>query len=261
MKRVPDDLIQFAGRLADASGAILKQNFRIAVGVDTKPDRSPVTEVDRKVEATIRGLIGRAYPHHGMIGEEYGVDRPDSELVWVIDPIDGTKSFITGRPLFGTLIALACDGRPILGVIDHPVLGAGERWVGALGHPTRMNGASVRTRACPDPADAALFASSPHSFVDAASVAFSRVRRVARQVLYSSDCYAYGLLASGFADLLVDAELGIYDYIAAVAVIEGAGGVITDWRGEALTLASGDCVVAAGDRRLHERVLEMLSDT
>jgi len=260
MKHVPDDLMDFAGRLADVSGAILKRHFRSNVSVETKEDASPVTEADREVEAAIRTLIGRTYPDHGIIGEEYGRDRPDARLVWVIDPIDGTKSFVTGRPTFGTLIALTCDRRPVLGVIDHPGLGAGERWVGGLGHPTCMNRAPVRTRQCSDMAEAALFASSPHSFVDTAAAAFDQVRAASRQVLYSSDCYAFGLLASGFADLLVDARMDIYDYLAAVPVIEGAGGVMTDWRGEPLTLDSGDSVVAAGDRALHEQVLRVLLD-
>ncbi|MGH6959684.1 MAG: histidinol-phosphatase [Dongiaceae bacterium] len=256
MTALPDDLVAFAGRLADASGAIARRYFRSGVGIEIKPDRSPVTVADKEAEAAIRKLIAAADPTHGVIGEEYGPDRPDAEFVWILDPIDGTKSFITGRPMFGTLIALLQDGRPVLGVIDHPALG--ERWVGAAGHPTRMNGAPVRTRACPRPADAALFASSPHYFVDDALPAFERVRQATNQVLYSSDCYAYGLIASGFADLMVDAKMGLYDYIAAVPVVEGAGGVMTDWDGKPLTLRSGDRVVASGDARLHAQVLELL---
>jgi len=256
MKALPDELLALAGRLADSSGAIAKRYFRSGVGTEIKPDRSPVTVADREAEAAIRKLIGAAHPEHGVIGEEYGADRPDAEFVWVLDPIDGTKSFITGRPLFGTLIALAHRGKPVLGVVDHPALD--ERWVGAAGHSTLMNGKPVRTRPCPEPADAALFASSPHLFDDTRG-AFERVRRATRQVLYSSDCYAYGLIASGFADLLVDAKMAIYDYLAAVPVIEGAGGVMTDWEGRPLTLASGDRLVAAGDARLHEQVLRLLA--
>ena len=257
MKRVPDELVEFAGRLADASGAIAMRLFRSGISFELKPDRSPVTVADQQAEAAIRRLIGATYPEHGVIGEEYGEDRRDAEFVWVLDPIDGTKSFITGRPTFGTLIALTHEGRPLLGVIDHPALR--ERWVGARGHPTLMNGLSVRTRPCPDPANAALYASSPHLFVGDAEAAFARVRTVTRQVLYGSDCYAFGLVASGFADLQVDARLGIHDYLAAVAVIEGAGGTMTDWDGRPLTLASGDRVIAAGDAGLHEQVLELLS--
>jgi histidinol phosphatase-like enzyme (inositol monophosphatase family) len=261
MKRVPDELIRFAGHLADESGAIVKRHFRSSFSFELKTDKSPVTVADRQAEAAIRRLIGATYPAHGVIGEEYGQDRPEADFVWVLDPIDGTKSFVTGRPLFGTLIALAHEGRPLLGVIDHPALGFGERWVGALGHPTLMNGLPAHTRSCPNPADAALFASSPHLFVGDAEVAFARVRAATRQVLYGSDCYGFGLVASGFADLQVDARLSIHDYMAAVAVVEGAGGAMTDWDGRPLTLASGDRVIAAGDLRLHEQVLGLLSDS
>src|SRR5215510_13769585 len=173
MSRVSDDLVAFAGRLADASGAIAKRYFRSGVGIETKPDKSPVTLADRAAKAAIRELIGDRYPDHGVVGEEHGADRPDAEFVWVLDPIDGTKSFITGRPTFGTLIALMQEGRPLVGIIDHPALG--ERWVGAVGHPTSMNGSPVRARPCPESGNAALFASSPHAFVGAAEAAFGRV--------------------------------------------------------------------------------------
>jgi histidinol phosphatase-like enzyme (inositol monophosphatase family) len=253
---LPDDLIAFAGRLADASGGIARRYFRSGLGIEIKPDKSPVTAADREAEAEIRTLIGAQYAAHGVIGEEYGADRPEAEFVWILDPIDGTKSFITGRPTFGTLIALLRQGRPVLGVIDHPALG--ERWLGAAGHPTVMNGKPVRTRACADLAMAALSASSPHYFRDSAAAPFERVRLAARQVLYSGDCYAYGMIASGWSDAHVDAKMGIYDYLAAVPVIEGAGGAMSDWEGRPLTMASGDRVVAVGDKRLLEPVVTLL---
>jgi histidinol phosphatase-like enzyme (inositol monophosphatase family) len=257
MSRVSDDLVTFAGRLADASGAIAKRYFRSGVGIETKPDKSPVTLADREGEAAIRKLIAQSYPAHGVVGEEHGTDRRDAEFVWILDPIDGTKSFITGRPTFGTLIALLQRGRPVLGVIDHPALG--ERWVGASGHPTTMNGKAVRTRACPELALAALSASSPHYFRDSAA-AFERVRLATRQVLYSGDCYAYGMIASGWSDVHIDGKMEIYDYLAAVPVIVGAGGAMTDWSGKALTIDSGDRVVAVGDPQMLERVLGILAN-
>ncbi|MGE0120847.1 MAG: histidinol-phosphatase [Dongiaceae bacterium] len=251
-----DDLIAFAGRLADASGAIARRYFRSGLGIEFKADGSPVTRADREAEAEIRKLIAAHDPAHGVVGEEHGRDRPDAEFVWILDPIDGTKSFITGRPTFGTLIALLRQGRPVLGVIDHPALG--ERWVGAAGRPTVMNGTPVRSRACAELARAALSASSPHYFGDAAAPAFERVRRACRQTLYSGDCYAYGMIASGYSDLHVDAKMDIYDYLAAVPVIEGAGGVMTDWEGKTLTMNSGDRVIAAGDPRLLEPAMNLL---
>ena len=253
----PDELVAFAGRLADASGTVLQRYFRTALAVEAKADSSPVTVADREAETAMRRLIAEAHPEHGTIGEEHAPDRADADYVWVLDPIDGTKSFITGRPLFGTLIALVRDGRPVIGVIDHPALG--ERWVGASGRPTLMNGRPVRCRACADIARAALFASSPHMFEGDAAPAFERVRRRSRQVLYGSDCYHYALVASGFGDLVVEARMGIHDYLAAVPVVEGAGGVMTDWQGRPLGLESGDRVVAAGDRRLHAQVLSLLA--
>ena len=253
---IADELVAFAGRLADASGAIARRYFRSGLGIEIKPDRSPVTAADREAEAEIRKLIAAQYPAHGIVGEEYGADRPEAEFVWVLDPIDGTKSFITGRPTFGTLISLQREGRPVLGVIDHPALG--ERWIGAAGHPTAMNGKPVRTRSCADLRMAALSASSPHYFRDSAAAPFERVRLAARQVLYSGDCYAYGMIASGWSDLHIDAKMGIYDYLAAVPVIEGAGGAMTDWDGKPLTMQSGDRVVAVGDKRLLEPVVTLL---
>lgn len=258
MAPVPEQLLRFAQDLADASGAILRRRFRQPFVVEIKSDRSPVTDIDREVEGELRRLIAAEFPGHGVIGEEYGSDRADAEHVWVLDPIDGTKSFITGRPLFGTLIALCRQGRPIVGIVDHPALGPGERWVGASGHPTRHNGGIARVRPCRDLSMAALFGSSPHSSHPGNEQAFNRIRKAARQVLYGSDCYAYGLVASGYADLCVEFGLGIYDYLAAVPVIEGAGGIISDWDDHPLTIQSGANIVAAGDASIHPAVIEML---
>lgn len=253
---VPGEFLAFAETLAEASGAVIRRYFRQGFEIITKTDMSPVTVADREAETAIRERIAARHPDHGVIGEEHGRHQAEAEWVWVLDPIDGTKGFISGRPLFGTLIALCRGGRPVLGVIDHPAIG--ERWVGAHGHPTRFNGKPVRTRACAELGQASLFASSPHMFQDAAAAAFERLRRQCRQVLYGSDCYHYGILASGFGDLVVESNMGIYDYLAAVPVIEGAGGVVTDWQGRPLTILSGDQVLAAGDRRMHDAALGVL---
>jgi len=252
-----DDLRTFAGTLADASGAIIRRRFRQKINVEIKPDNSPVSDADKETESELRRLIGVTFPDHGVIGEEYGPERPDAEFVWVLDPIDGTKSFITGRPLFGTLIALCHHGKPIVGIIDHPALG--ERWAGAKGQPTRFNGKPVRVRACSGIGAAAMFGSSPHSKTPSNEAAFDRVRRTARQVLYSSDCYAYGLIACGFADLCIEFGIGIHDFLATVPVIEGAGGIVTDWNGAPLTIKSGDKVIAAGDSGVHRAAMGLLA--
>ncbi|MGQ0676089.1 MAG: inositol monophosphatase family protein, partial [Rhodospirillales bacterium] len=170
----PERFIRLARRLADAAGAVVRRHYRTQLKVMGKADTSPVTEADREAEKAMRGIIRRAFPTHGVLGEEYGPERTDAEYVWVLDPIDGTNAFISGIPLFGTLIALARRGRPILGVIDQPVLR--ERWVGALGRKTTWNGRRVRTRPCARIADATLHATSPHMFEPAEFRAFERLR-------------------------------------------------------------------------------------
>jgi inositol-phosphate phosphatase/L-galactose 1-phosphate phosphatase/histidinol-phosphatase len=253
----PDALIRFAETLADAAGPVLRRHFRTPVAVDSKPDRTPVTIADRDSESAMRSLIARHFPAHGVVGEEHGTERGDAEYVWVLDPIDGTKAFITGKPMFGTLIALVRRGAPILGIIDQPVLG--ERWVGAAGRPTTFKGAPCRTRACPRPADAVLNATAPDMFTGGNAAAFARLGRTTRLTLYGGDCYAYGLLAAGFIDLVVEADLKPYDFCALVPVVLGAGGAMADWHGRPLTLGSDGRVIAAGDPQLLPRAVEALA--
>ena len=257
---VSADDIAFAGRLADAAAQVVLRYFRTGVAVDDKEDTSPVTIADREAEAAMRALIAKERPQDGIIGEEYGRERESASRVWVLDPIDGTKSFISGRPMFGTLVGLAIDGVPELGVIDCAAVG--ERWtgtrLGSTSHRLR-DGTSknVRTRACASLDKATLYCSSPLMFKEHFP-AFERVRTQVKLPMYGGDCYAYGLVASGFADLDIEAGLGLYDYAAVAPVIQGAGGLMTDWRGEALTLASDGRVVAAGDARAHAAALAAL---
>jgi len=251
-----DAYIQLAERLADRAGAIIRRHFRTQFTVDDKSDLSPVTIADREAELAMRELIAATFPEHGIIGEEHGREREGASHVWVIDPIDGTKSFITGRPLFGSLIALCREGRPVVGVIDCPAIG--ERWVGAYGHPTLHQGRPVRTRPCDALARAALYCTSPHMFDGDDFTRFERVRRQVKLPMYGGDCYAYGLVASGFADLVIEAGLKVYDYAAIVPIVEGAGGTLTDWQGRALDLSSDGRVVVAGDARVHAQALALL---
>ncbi len=252
-----DEFVTFATRLADECGPIARRYFEARVTVDEKSDGTPVTIADREVETTIRRAIQAAYPTHGIVGEEYGASGEGAEFVWVIDPIDGTAAFVTGVPLFGTLMALLRDGVPVLGIIDHPALG--RRWVGAEGRPTTLNGAPVAARACAALADAALGATTPRMFVGADQAAFDRLSRAAGLTRWGTDCFAYGQVASGHMDLVVEAGLKTVDYMALVAVVDGAGGVITDWRGRPLRLESDSHVIAAGDRRMHAAAMEILA--
>jgi inositol-phosphate phosphatase/L-galactose 1-phosphate phosphatase/histidinol-phosphatase len=255
----PQPLIDFAGALADAAGAVIRPYFRTPIEVEDKPDDSPVTIADREAEAAIRAMIRTHHPDHGIVGEEHGSERADARYVWVIDPIDGTKSFISGLPLFGTLIALLEDGRPILGMIDQPVLH--ERWLGARGHGTTFNGAPVRTRPCPVLAQAALFSTTPDMFTGDHARRYDRLRGSVRLARFGGDCYAAGLLASGFIDLHVEGSMRPYDYLALVPVVEGAGGVMTDWAGAPLSLTSDGFTLAAGDPALHRAALGCLAPT
>jgi inositol-phosphate phosphatase/L-galactose 1-phosphate phosphatase/histidinol-phosphatase len=252
-----DGFLTLASELADAAGAVIRRYFRTPLAVDDKADLSPVTAADRAAEAAMRQLINARFPGHGILGEEYGRERDDAEFVWVLDPIDGTKSFISGVPLFGTLIALAQAGRPILGIIDQPI--SRERWVGATGHATTHNGAPIRCRPCQALAAATIFATTPDMFKGADADAFSRVARAAKLVRYGADCYASGLVALGFADLVIEASLNPYDFGPMGPVVEGAGGIVTDWQGAPLGLASDGRVVIAGDRRAHGQALALLN--
>ncbi|MDE2165232.1 MAG: histidinol-phosphatase [Alphaproteobacteria bacterium] len=240
--------LALAGALADKAGAILRRYFRSDLLVESKHDNTPVTVADREAEAEMRALIEARFPDHGVLGEEHGRTRPEADYVWVIDPIDGTKSFISGVPLFGVLIALTFKGVPVLGVIDQPILR--ERWSGAEGRKTTLNGKPAATRACSALADATLYATAPDMFAGADADAFARVRKAVKLARYGADCYAYALLAAGFIDLVVEAGLKPYDFCALAPVVEGAGGEMSDWAGDALSLHSDGRVVAAGDPAL-----------
>jgi inositol-phosphate phosphatase / L-galactose 1-phosphate phosphatase / histidinol-phosphatase len=241
--------LALAEALADTARPIIRGYFRRGIAVDEKPDATPVTVADREAEAAMRRLIEDRFPEHGIIGEEHGRTRADAEHVWVLDPIDGTKSFISGIPLFGTLIALVHRGRPVIGIIDQPILD--ERWFGARGRPTTLNGAPARTRVCARLAQATLFSTAPQAmFAGADEEAFGRLSRSVKLLRTGADCYAYALLASGFIDLVVESGLKPYDYCALVPVIEGAGGALVDWEGRALDLSSDGRVIACGDPRL-----------
>ena len=253
--RCPIEFLAFAERLAKCSGEIIRRYFRQPFKIDTKDDDSPVTIADREAEKGLRALIRKTYPDHGIIGEEFDSERAGADFCWILDPIDGTGSFITGKPIFGTLIALWQRGNPILGVIDQPI--SGERWVGAIGYSTTLNGERAKVRPCPALAQASLDSTDPSMF--AGESRFDELRQRVARNRWGSDCYAYGLLASGHIDLVVETGLKFWDYATLVPVIEQAGGIITDWQGDPLRQGFTGRVLAAGDARVHAEALSILS--
>jgi inositol-phosphate phosphatase / L-galactose 1-phosphate phosphatase / histidinol-phosphatase len=253
----PADIL-LANRLADAAGAAIKPFFRSAFTHETKADASPVTEADRAAEAAIRQILDAERPHDAVIGEEYGEKSGTSGRSWVIDPIDGTVSFMAGRPIFGTLIALLKDGWPVLGVIDQCI--NKERWVGATGLPTTLNGEPVQTRACQSLDEATLASSGPQYFNQHDGDHFMALaaKTAHKKMLFGGDCYNYALLASGHIDLVVEAGLKIHDFAALIPVIIGSGGMMSDWSGDPLHAASDGHVIAVGDPARLDDVLEAL---
>ncbi|MBZ9870329.1 inositol monophosphatase family protein [Mesorhizobium sp. BR1-1-9] len=252
-------LAVFADSLADVSRATVREALGQARSFVTKGDASPVTAIDREVEQRLRARIEVEYPDHGILGEEFESVRLDAEWVWVIDPIDGTKAFITGIPTFGTLIALARNGVPVLGVIDNPV--TSERWLGADGMPTSLNGKPVRSRTCQDLGEALVGNGNPESFDDKDTAAYKRLRRQVRWSVYGGGCHAYGRVADGALDINVDGGLDAFDYCALIPIVRNAGGVMTDWQGGELTIRSGRrSVVACATPELHRTVLGILAN-
>ncbi|WP_434729392.1 histidinol-phosphatase [Pseudomonas soli] len=251
-----DEFGSFSEQLADAAAAAIKPHFRASLDVEDKGGRlyDPVTIADKAAEEAMRALIQAHYPTHGILGEEQGAALGSSPLTWVLDPIDGTRAFITGLPLWGTLIALNDGTRPVLGVMNQPF--TGERFIGTP-HGAWRNGTALKTRACADLASATLMCTTPDMFdTPARKAAFEAVAGKARLMRYGGDCYAYCMLASGFVDVIVEASLQPYDVQALMPIIEGAGGVITSWDGG--SAQDGGCVVACGDPALHAQVLAML---
>ncbi len=246
-----DAYIAAAEAAADAAGAVIRPYFRAGAAAEVKDDASPVTIADRNAETAMRALLTERFPDHGVLGEEAGLDRPDARLRWVLDPIDGTRAFITGRPVFGTLVALLDGETPLVGIIDQPV--TGERWVGAAGRATRFRGpfgGVVGGRPCPALDRAELSCTSPEMFPPGTAPAWRRLADQVRRVSWGGDCYAYGLLALGQIDVVAEAGLKVWDWAALLPVIEGAGGRLTDWQGQAMRTDGPGQALAVGDPAL-----------
>ncbi|MFM9975757.1 MAG: histidinol-phosphatase [Beijerinckiaceae bacterium] len=255
------DFSNFVDELATCSGRAIMPFFRSFLAADDKSAGGvfdPVTEADRASEAIMRRMIQETFPEHGIIGEEYGVHNPQARYVWVLDPIDGTKAFISGLPTWGTLIGLKQDGIPVYGMMHQPF--TGERFSGN-GKSARLISASgerqLKTRPCADLASATLMTTSPRLLPENERAAYLRVEDVVRLPRYGCDCYAYCVLAAGHVDLVIEAGLKPYDIVALIPIIEGAGGIVTSWTGGAAT--DGGAVIASGDRRVHDAALRLLN--
>ncbi len=255
------DFAAFVEELATISGETIRPFFRSAIDVENKSRSGgfdPVTAADRAAEAAMRTMIKRTFPAHGVIGEEFEPEHPDAEYVWVLDPIDGTKSFISGMPVWGTLIALTRNGEPIYGMMHQPFIreqfsgdGHGARYRGPAGDRT------LRVRPCASLGDAVLCTTSPLLMKDADRKRFVRVEKDVRLSRYGGDCYAYCVLAAGHVDLVIETELKPYDVLALIPIIEGAGGVITTWDNK--PAHKGGRIVAAGDKRVHAQAMALLN--
>jgi len=244
-------LTEAAEAAADVAGAVIRPFFRAVLDASLKSDRSPVTIADRSAELAMRAVLAERFPEHGILGEEFGLERPDAALRWVLDPIDGTRAFITGRPVFGTLIGLLEGGRPILGVIDQPI--TGERWVGVDGQTTRFlgpYGGRVGTRRCTKLDAVELSCTSPEMFTAAQARRWAGLSGKAGRMTYGGDCYAYGLLALGQIDIIAEADLKIWDWAALAPVVVGAGGLMTAWDGSPLRDGGDGTALAVGDPAL-----------
>jgi inositol-phosphate phosphatase/L-galactose 1-phosphate phosphatase/histidinol-phosphatase len=254
---VTENDIALAQRLADAAGAAIRPRFRAEHGLEAKEDLSPVTLADREAEEAMRRLIVAERPMDGIIGEEFGVREGTSNRIWVLDPIDGTRAFIAGRPIFGTLIALIEDGWPLLGIIDQPI--TRERWLGVAGRTTLFNGKPASTRICRDLKGAVLGTTSPALFDDSQLHAFEHLDAGVMSTVLGGDCYNYGCVASGWMDVVVEAGLKLHDFAALVPIVEGAGGRMCDWQGDPLHAGSIGEVVAAGDPARIDDILDALA--
>ncbi len=250
--------LALVNRLADASGPIILRYFRQPLEVEDKAGgydgHSPVTAADREAEAAIRALIEETFPDHGILGEEEGSIRAGARFTWVIDPIDGTKAFIAGMPTWGTLIGLTDGGRAVLGMLDQPFLG--ERFIGSpAGAFLGDRPLSVRRRGTLEAAS--LYATDPGMFDAGEREAFEALAARVAYRRYGADCYAYGMLALGCIDLVVESSMNTWDIVALIPVVEAAGGIVTSWSGG--RAEAGGQVVAAGDARIHEEALRILS--
>jgi len=251
--------LALAERLADAAGEIIRPYFRADLNIERKADESPVTIADREAEQAMRAIIQAECPDHGIRGEEFPEIEGAGEWRWILDPIDGTKLFITGIPLFGTLIALAHNGTPVIGVVDQPI--SRERWTGGRDGAASFNGAKIKTNSRDNLAGANLFTTSLNEYDPDQAQAFARLSAATSLTRQGTDCYAFAMLAMGFVDIVVETNLKEWDMAAHIPVIENAGGIVTDWQGRPLRFDGQmviETVIACANPTLHAQALAIL---
>ncbi|NSY41600.1 inositol monophosphatase family protein [Leisingera sp. ANG59] len=247
-----DHAIRIAGIAAEAA----RGYFRSRLGIEFKADESPVTQADKAVESEVRAYLEQHFPDHGIFGEEHGFDGADRENVWIIDPIDGTRSFLSGHPLFGFLLGFLQGGVPQLGVIGMPALG--ETFLGQRGQGATLNGQPIHASAQTRLMQAILYVNEGDKIHCDFPELFNRLMQAGQTRRFAYDCYPHALLAAGHVDAVIDYDLQPYDFLPVSAVVEAAGGVITDWQGNPLGLGSDGRVIAAATPQLHAEMLALI---
>jgi histidinol phosphatase-like enzyme (inositol monophosphatase family) len=251
------EYLSFAHKLADVASKTSMQYFRTPLNVNNKNDDSPVTIADKNTELNIRSLIEKEYPSHGILGEEFESSNPDADYVWVIDPIDGTRSYIAGHKDFGNLISLTHNKKPIIGIINCPA--HDERWVGVINKQSTYNQEFAKTSKVKNIEDSYLFTSGLYFDEPQLRNAVDKINKKVRYYRYGGDCYMYGMLASGLIDIVIEDTLKVHDYMALVNVIEVAGGQISDKFGNAISTDSQGSVVATANKELHSKIISLIN--
>jgi len=251
------EYLNFANELADAAGITSMKYFRTSLSIDNKSDESPVTIADKNTELKIRSMIEKKYPSHGILGEEFDSINPEAEFIWVVDPIDGTRSYIAGHKDFGNLISLTQNKKPIIGIINCPA--HDERWVGIKNLNSTINQKPAKSSNVTNIENAYLFTSGLYFDEPNLRSAVEKINNKVRYFRYGGDCYMYGMLASGLIDIVIEDTLKVHDYMALVNVIEGAGGVITDKFGTEITTDSQGSVVASANQELHSQLISLIN--
>ena len=258
MNNFLQEYLNFAIKLADAAGITSMKYFRTSLDIDNKIDESPVTIADKNTELEIRSMIEKKYPNHGILGEEFDSINPGAEFIWVIDPIDGTRSYIAGHKDFGNLISLTENEKPIIGIINCPA--HKERWVGVKNLHSTINQKPTKSSNVTNIEDAYLFTSGLYFDEPHLRSAVEKINNKVRYFRYGGDCYMYGMLASGLIDIVIEDTLKVHDYMALVNVIEGAGGVITDKFGNEISTDSQGSVVASANQELHSKLISLINE-